>query len=161
MCQWSTPIDKRLRQPLIKRTGTPAILEPRETYDRSCLPPPTNVPHFTVSQYISSSMSIPSTVKQITLHERPTAAIEPTTFKTIQVAGSDLIAKLKEDQVIVRVDYVSLDPAMRGWLNSARSYLPPVQIGEVMRAGGLGEVVKVGSAVTKVKPGDFVQATTG
>jgi len=106
-------------------------------------------------------MSIPSTVKQIILHERPTAAIEPTTFKTVQVAASDLTANLKVDQVIVRVDYVSLDPAMRGWLNTTRSYLPPVQIGEVMRAGGLGEVVKVGSAVTKVKVGDFVQAGTG
>jgi len=106
-------------------------------------------------------MSIPSTVKQVVLHERPTGAIGPTTFKTVQVAGSDLVSKLKEDQVIVRVEYVSLDPAMRGWLGTARSYLPPVQIGKVMRAGGLGQVVKVGSAVTRVKVGDFVQATTG
>jgi NADPH:quinone reductase-like Zn-dependent oxidoreductase len=44
---------------------------------------------------------------------------------------------------------------------TARSYLPPVQIGEIMRAAGLGEVVQVGSAVTRVKVGDFVQATTG
>ena len=106
-------------------------------------------------------MSIPNTVKQIVLHERPTAAIEPTTFKTVQVAGSDLISNLQQDQVIVRVEYVSLDPAMRGWLGTARSYIPPVQIGEVMRAGGIGQVVKIGPAVTKVKVGDFVQATTG
>jgi NADPH-dependent curcumin reductase CurA len=106
-------------------------------------------------------MTIPSTIKQIILHQRPTAAIEPTTFKAVQVAGSDLVANLKEDQVIVRVDYVSLDPAMRGWLRTTRSYLPPVQIGEVMRAAGLGEVVRVGSAVTKVRVGDFVQAGTG
>lgn len=105
--------------------------------------------------------TIPSTVKQVILHERPTASIEPTTFKTVQVASSDLISNLKEDQVLVRVDYVSLDPAMRGWLRDARSYLPPVQIGEVMRAMGLGQVVKVGATVTKVKLGDVVQATTG
>ena len=110
---------------------------------------------------LASNMQVPTNFKQITLHERPTAAIEPTTFKTVQVAGSDVISKLKEDQVIVRVDYVSLDPAMRGWLSTARSYLPPVQIGEVMRSAGLGEVVKVGSAVTKVKIGDFIQAGTG
>jgi len=108
-----------------------------------------------------SNPSIPSTIKQVILHERPTASIEPTTFRTVQVAGSDLISKLKEDQVIVRVDYVSLDPAMRGWLRAARSYIPPVQIGEVMRAAGLGQVVQVGFAVTKVKVGDFVQARTG
>ena len=107
------------------------------------------------------SIPIPSTIKQVVLHERPTAAIEPTTFKTVQVAGSDLISKLKEDQVIVRVEYVSLDPAMRGWLGTARSYVPPVQIGEVMRAAGLGQVVKVGPAVTRVEVGDFVQARTG
>lgn len=106
-------------------------------------------------------MPIPSTVKQVILHERPTASIEPTTFKTVRVAGSDLVSNLKDDQVIVRVDYVSLDPAMRGWLKTTRSYVPPVQIGEVMRAGGLGQVVRVGSAVTKVKVGDFVQAKTG
>jgi hypothetical protein len=38
----------------------------------------------------------------------------------------------------VRVHYVSLDPAMRGWVNDARSYVPPVQIGEVMRAYAVG-----------------------
>ena len=106
-------------------------------------------------------MSIPETVKQVILNERPTAAIEPTTFKTVQVAASDLVSKLQQDQVVVRVDYVSLDPAMRGWLGTARSYVPPVQIGAVMRAAGIGQVVKIGPAVTRVKVGDFVQATTG
>ena len=41
----------------------------------------------------------------------------------------------------VRQSYISLDPAMRGWLNDGRSYLPPVGIGEVMRAGAIGSVV--------------------
>jgi len=40
----------------------------------------------------------------------------------------------------VRVVYVSLDPAMRGWMNEGKSYLPPVDIGEVMRAGAVGQV---------------------
>lgn len=44
-------------------------------------------------------------------------------------------------EILVRVDLVSLDPAMRGWLNDVRSYLPPVGIGDVMRALGAGEVV--------------------
>ena len=46
-----------------------------------------------------------------------------------------------EGQFLVRVMYISLDPAMRGWMNDARSYVPPVGIGEVMRAGGVGRVV--------------------
>lgn len=123
--------------------------------------PPALLHSICTARYPASNMSIPETVKQVILHERPTAAIEPTTFKTVQVAASDLVSKLQQDQVVVRVDYVSLDPAMRGWLGTARSYVPPVQIGAVMRAAGIGQVVKIGPAVTRVKVGDFVQATTG
>jgi NADPH-dependent curcumin reductase CurA len=38
-------------------------------------------------------------------------------------------------QLLVKILYVSLDPAMRGWMNEGKSYIPPVGIGEVMRAG--------------------------
>jgi NADPH-dependent curcumin reductase CurA len=41
----------------------------------------------------------------------------------------------------VQVEYLSLDPAMRAWMNAARSYVPPVEIGEVMRAAGIGRVI--------------------
>ncbi|MEL6299315.1 MAG: NADP-dependent oxidoreductase [Pseudomonadota bacterium] len=40
----------------------------------------------------------------------------------------------------VRIDYVSLDPAMRGWVNEGKSYVPPVALGDVMRAFGVGHV---------------------
>ena len=43
--------------------------------------------------------------------------------------------------VLVKVLALSLDPAMRGWMNEGKSYIPPVAIGEVMRAGGVGVVV--------------------
>eukprot|EP01031_Cornospumella_fuschlensis_P048007 gene48007-58803_t len=43
--------------------------------------------------------------------------------------------------VLVKTLYLSLDPAMRGWMNEGKSYIPPVGIGEVMRAGGIGVVV--------------------
>ena len=46
-----------------------------------------------------------------------------------------------EGEVLVKVLYLSLDPAMRGWMNEGRSYIPPVKIGEVMRAGGAGVVI--------------------
>jgi NADPH-dependent curcumin reductase CurA len=46
-----------------------------------------------------------------------------------------------EGEVLVKIRYVSLDPAMRGWMNDARSYIPPVELGAVMRAGAAGEVV--------------------
>jgi NADPH-dependent curcumin reductase len=42
----------------------------------------------------------------------------------------------------VEVEYLSVDPAMRGWMNAARSYVPPVEIGAVMRAGAIGRVTE-------------------
>lgn len=46
-----------------------------------------------------------------------------------------------DGEFLVAVRYISIDPAMRGWINEGRSYVPPVGIGEVMRAGAVGEVV--------------------
>src|ERR1700721_717992 len=48
------------------------------------------------------------------------------------------VGEPKEGELLVRVLYISLDPAMRMWINEARSYMPPVGIGEVMRALGVG-----------------------
>ena len=45
-----------------------------------------------------------------------------------------------DGQVRVQVEYISVDPAMRSWMNAGRSYVPPVEIGEVMRAAGIGRV---------------------
>jgi NADPH-dependent curcumin reductase CurA len=50
------------------------------------------------------------------------------------------VGDIKADQVLVKTSLLSLDPAMRGWMNDAKSYIPPVGIGEVMRAGGIGVV---------------------
>ena len=59
----------------------------------------------------------------------------------------------------VKVLQLSLDPAMRGWMNEGKSYIPPVGIGEVMRAGGVGVVVS--SKNPAFKAGDFVNVGTG
>lgn len=45
-----------------------------------------------------------------------------------------------EGQFTVAISHLSLDPAMRGWMNAGASYIEPVEIGEVMRAGGVGTV---------------------
>ncbi len=44
-------------------------------------------------------------------------------------------------QILVKILYMSLDPAMRGWMNEGKSYIPPVVIGDVMRAGAIGKVI--------------------
>jgi NADPH-dependent curcumin reductase CurA len=51
------------------------------------------------------------------------------------------LPEIGDGEFLVQVLYISLDPAMRGWMNDRRSYVPPVQIGEVMRALAVGRVV--------------------
>jgi hypothetical protein len=46
-----------------------------------------------------------------------------------------------DGEFVVRISHISLDPAMRGWMNAGRSYIPPVEVGAVMRAGAVGQVV--------------------
>lgn len=61
--------------------------------------------------------------------------------------------------VLVRTLMLSLDPAMRGWMNEGKSYIEPVAIGEVMRAGGVGRVVASNTAAFAV--GDHVSGGLG
>lgn len=58
--------------------------------------------------------------------------------------------------VLVKTLFLSLDPAMRGWMNEGKSYIPPVEIGAVMRAGGVGKVIASNNPAFAV--GDHVNA---
>jgi NADPH-dependent curcumin reductase CurA len=69
------------------------------------------------------------------------------------------VPEVGDGDVLVRTLYLSLDPAMRGWMNEGRSYIPPVGIGEVMRAGGIGRVVATRNPAFAV--GDAVYAGLG
>jgi NADPH-dependent curcumin reductase CurA len=64
-----------------------------------------------------------------------------------------------EGEFLVKVLYISLDPAMRGWMNEGRSYIPPVGIGEIMRAGAIGRVVA--SKHKDFAAGDYVNGGFG
>ena len=64
-----------------------------------------------------------------------------------------------EGGILLKTLALSLDPAMRGWMNEGKSYIPPVGIGEVMRAGGVGEVLASNNPDFAV--GDYVSATFG
>src|SRR5579859_4403461 len=72
---------------------------------------------------------------------------------------SEPVPEPAEGEFLVRVLYISLDPAMRGWMNDGRSYVPPVGVGEVMRALGAGEVVE--SRHPKFAVGDRVTGSFG
>ncbi|MDJ0835646.1 MAG: NADP-dependent oxidoreductase [Acidobacteriota bacterium] len=64
-----------------------------------------------------------------------------------------------DGQVLVKIYYISLDPAMRGWMNDQRSYIEPIKLGDVMRAGTLGQVVS--SKSDGYSEGDWVVGIGG
>jgi len=74
---------------------------------------------------------------QIRLAARPVGLPKPSDWQFTESPIPDP----KDGEVLVKVLDLSLDPAMRGWMNEGKSYIPPVGIGEVMRAGGVGRVV--------------------
>ncbi|KAH8811336.1 hypothetical protein F5884DRAFT_781822 [Xylogone sp. PMI_703] len=82
------------------------------------------------------------TYKSVVLAKRPTSHIVPgETFK-VETHPVPSESDLKDGEVLVEAQYLSVDPAMRGWLNDTRSYVPPVKIGEVMRGVAIGVVRK-------------------
>lgn len=76
----------------------------------------------------------------IHLAERPKDQILPGKTFTAKQSPIPDASSLEDGEVIFQTLYLSLDPAMRGWLNDARSYVPPVQIGELMRGAAIGLV---------------------
>ena len=64
------------------------------------------------------------------------------------------VPELNEGEFLVKVLYLSLDPAMRGWMNEGKSYIAPVEIGAVMRAGAVGKVID--SKNDRFNIGDYV-----
>ncbi len=93
--------------------------------------------------------------RQVRLAARPVGEPKPSDWN-ITEEDTD---QPGEGQVLVRVRYLSIDPAMRGWMNDAKSYIKPVAIGEVMRAGGAGEVIA--SRHPKLAVGDLVTGGFG
>ena len=72
---------------------------------------------------------------------------------------SEPVGEPRDGEMLVKVLQISLDPAMRGWMNEGKSYIAPVGLGEVMRAGGVGRVIA--SRLPKFLAGDYVSGDTG
>ena len=90
-----------------------------------------------------------------TLKSRPAGQVGAEHFERQQLTRPTL----QEGEVLVQAQYLSMDPAMRGWLNEGKSYVPPVGIGEVMRALGAGQVVE--SRHDQFHAGDYVTGMLG
>ena len=93
--------------------------------------------------------------KQFKLAARPVGNAKRSDFEYVESP----VPQAKDGEILVKTLYISLDPAMRGWMNEGKSYIRPVAIGEVMRAGTLGEVVESNNAAFAV--GDHVVGNWG
>jgi len=93
--------------------------------------------------------------QQIRLAARPVGMPKPSDWNVT----SEAVRDIADGEIVVKTLYLSLDPAMRGWMNDAKSYIRPVAIGEVMRAGGIGRVIA--SKSPKFAVGDAVSGGIG
>jgi NADPH-dependent curcumin reductase CurA len=92
---------------------------------------------------------------QFRLAARPVGAVKRSDFDYVEAP----VRPPDDDEVLVKILYISLDPAMRGWMNEGKSYIAPVQLGDVMRAGALGKVLE--SRHPRFTAGDFVSGSLG
>jgi NADPH-dependent curcumin reductase CurA len=92
---------------------------------------------------------------QFRLAKRPVGMVQRSDFEYAEAP----VAEPGEGEVLVKILYISLDPAMRGWMNEGKSYVPPVGIGEVMRAGAVGRVIT--SRDPNIAVGDHVVGVLG
>jgi len=94
--------------------------------------------------------------KQLILRKRPLGLPNKDTWEVVETN----IPQPKDSEILVQCEYVSLDPAMRGWINAGRSsYIAPVELNDVMRAGGVGKVIDSNHPDFKV--GEYVYGQTG
>ncbi len=77
--------------------------------------------------------------KAVKLVKRPETHIEPDNFSLVELQTSNL----QDGEILIKQTHMSLDPAMRGWMSAATdSYIAPVELGDIMRSSGVGEVVE-------------------
>jgi NADPH-dependent curcumin reductase len=98
---------------------------------------------------------MPKTHRQVRLKSRPIGIPEASHFEIVSVP----VPEPRDGEMLIRNEFLSVDPAMRGWVNAAANYARPVGIGEVMRAYAAGEVVA--SRHKAFREGDKVMGQLG
>ena len=84
--------------------------------------------------------------RQVLLAQRPIGVIDATTTSLVETP----IPVCGPGEALIKVGTLSIDPAIRGWMNDAPGYLPPIGVGEVIRSSGVGEAVESQSPYYKV-----------
>jgi NADPH-dependent curcumin reductase CurA len=98
---------------------------------------------------------MPDRNRRLVLAERPTGMVEE---RTVRLEEADL-PEIGDGEALAKVRYLSIDPTIRTWMDDAPGYLPPIGIGEVVRAGGVAEVQS--SNCDLYAPGDLLFGLTG
>jgi NADPH-dependent curcumin reductase len=93
--------------------------------------------------------------RRMVLAERPTGMVNE---QTVRLEDAE-IPQPAAGQALARVRYLSIDPTIRTWMDDAPGYLPPIAIDEVVRSGGVAEIVQSNSE--QYTPGDLVFGFTG
>ena len=96
-------------------------------------PPPSDTPY---QLYSGSTMTTMN--RRLLLKHRPEGLVRREDFELVETP----LPALNDGEILVRVLYISMDPTNRVWMRDIPQYMPPVAIGEVMRAGGIGRVVQ-------------------
>jgi hypothetical protein len=98
---------------------------------------------------------MPEINRQWLLARRPVGMVQESDFEWAESP----VPEPADGQVLVRTLWLSFDPAMRGWMEDRKSYIPPVPLGGPMRAGAVGQVVA--SKHARWQPGALVQGMLG
>jgi NADPH-dependent curcumin reductase CurA len=93
--------------------------------------------------------------RRLVLAERPTGMVDEKTVRLEEVDAPEP----GPGEALARVRYLSIDPTIRTWMDDAPGYLPPIAIDEVVRSGGIVEVVQSNS--DSYKPGDLLFGFSG
>ena len=101
-------------------------------------------------------LGVSDTFRRMLLSSRPHGLVEG---ENLQLDDSAPVPEPGEGQALVRVRYLSIDPTIRTWMDDAPGYLPPIGLGDVVRSGGVGEVVATRS--DRYQAGDLVFGMLG
>ena len=93
--------------------------------------------------------------RRVNLASRPVGEIKRSDFELVETE----VGEPGDGEFVCEVTHISIDPAMRGWMNAGRSYIEPVEVGDVMRALTLARVVA--SRHDEFAEGDVVLGTFG
>jgi NADPH-dependent curcumin reductase CurA len=93
--------------------------------------------------------------RRLVLARRPTGLVDESTL-TLETSA---VPEPGDGEALIRVRYLSIDPTIRTWMDDVNSYLPPIGIGEVIRSGGIGQIVHSNS--DRYRVGDLVFGMVG